>query len=98
MVLIIISGNKREIEQFNTSNPIRLDRKTDYEIASTQFTLWYSLHNISDQFKTIRLNTGKNQNEWVSDISPNGLYGEEGRNDFLTRYFNSSKYRCLISI
>ena len=41
MILIIISDNKGEIEQSNTSNMIMLDWNTVYEIALTQCTLWY---------------------------------------------------------
>ena len=39
MGLMIIVGNKSEIEQSYTSNPIRLDRSYDYEIALTKRTL-----------------------------------------------------------
>ena len=47
---MIISGNKSQIEQSYLSNQIKLDRKTDCEIALIQCTLWYSWYNISDQF------------------------------------------------
>ena len=59
MVFIINCGNKSENEQSYTSNSIRLDRNTDYEIVLTQSILWYSWYTISSQYKTIRLNTGK---------------------------------------
>ena len=66
MVLIIISGNKSEIKQFYTSNPVTLDRNSDYVIALTQCTLWYSRYNISDQFKN-------NTFEYREKIKMNGL-------------------------
>ena len=59
-------GNKSENEQSYTSNSIRLDRNTDYEIVLTQSILWYLWYTISSQFNTIRLNTRKkNKEEWT---------------------------------
>jgi len=42
MFLIIISDNKSEVESSYIINPTMLDRKSDYEIALAQCTLWYS--------------------------------------------------------
>ena len=52
--------NKSEIEQSYTSNPITLDRNTNYEIALTRYVR-YGTHGIIlvINLKTIRLNTGK---------------------------------------
>lgn len=99
MGLIIIEGNKSEIEQSYTSNPIRLDRNYDYEIALTQCTLWYSWHNISDKFKNNTFEFRKNKDEpWLNVVIPNGMYNEECFNYFLSHYFNASRENCPITV
>ena len=93
---MIISGNKSQIKQSYSSNPIKLDRKTDYEIALIQCTQCVThgkilVINFKNNIFEYRK---KNKDEWVNIVIPNELYDEKDLNYFLTCYFNSFLDRC----